>query len=43
MGIQQEAVVQSWVGCFAAQDLDGIVDLYSDDAAYHVGAWRRTT
>jgi limonene-1,2-epoxide hydrolase len=40
MGSRQEAVVRSWIDCFVAQDLDGIVDLYSDDAAYHVAAWR---
>lgn len=41
VGTQQEAVVHSWIECFAAQNLDGIVDLYSDDAAYYVGAWHQ--
>ena len=40
MGAQQEAVVWSWIDCVVAQDLAGIVELYADDAAYHVAAWR---
>ena len=39
MGTRQEAVVAAWIDCFVAQDLEGIVELYSDDAAYHVAAW----
>jgi ketosteroid isomerase-like protein len=40
VGAQEEDVVHSWISSFAAQDLVGIMDLYSDDAAYHVAAWR---
>jgi limonene-1,2-epoxide hydrolase len=40
MGAEQEAVVRSLIDCVAAQDLAGIVDLYADDAIYHVNAWR---
>ena len=40
MGAREEDVVHAWIRCFATQDLAGIVDLYSDEAAWHVAAWR---
>ena len=41
MGARQEAAVRSWIDCVVAHDLSAIVDLYTDDAAYHVNAWRK--
>jgi limonene-1,2-epoxide hydrolase len=39
MRSKQEAVVRSWLDCLFA-DLDHTVDHYSDDATYHVAAWK---
>jgi limonene-1,2-epoxide hydrolase len=41
MGGKQEAVIRSLLDCFVADDRDGAVNLYSDEATWHPrGAWR---
>jgi limonene-1,2-epoxide hydrolase len=40
MGSQEEAVVRSMLECLFV-NLDDTVDHYSDDAIYHVAAWKQ--
>jgi hypothetical protein len=39
MGSREEEVVRSLYNCYATGDRAALVDLYSDEAVYHVAAW----
>ena len=40
MAADHEAVVRSFLDCLVRRDLEAALDHYSDDAVYHVNAWR---
>jgi ketosteroid isomerase-like protein len=40
MGSKEEAVARSAIDCYATGDRAALVDLYSDEAVYHVNAWQ---
>ena len=41
VGQAEEAVVRSFVDCLDANDQDGAVEHFSDDAVYHMVPWRK--
>jgi len=41
MGKAQEAVARSFLACMDANNLDGAVEHFTDDAVYHMVPWRK--
>jgi ketosteroid isomerase-like protein len=41
MGSKEEAVVRSLYDCYRTGDRAALLDLYADDAVYHVWAWHK--
>jgi limonene-1,2-epoxide hydrolase len=41
MGQREEAVLRAFLACQDANDLDGAMAFFADDAVYHMIAWRK--